>query len=251
MISTTSLIEDIRTSIRSVYDLEEIGSDEFLVHTEMYYDDGDEFHIVLKVEDGRYKLTDEGHTMMWLSYEEYNFTDVRMRLLDRIIGQNNVRLDDERINVSVDSVPELGPALASMIQAIMQTADMRHLSRSNVASTFMDDIRSAFESSDLSGMCEFGKRITIQTGETIEPDVFIGVERPVLVFGAYNSERAKEVIINLLLAGTLAGEYRTVVAIDRDAAISQKDRDRLINKADRPIMGSENIVEVTEDFMRA
>ena len=39
----TSTLEEIRKSICSEYDFEEMGIDEYLVHTGMYYDDGDEF----------------------------------------------------------------------------------------------------------------------------------------------------------------------------------------------------------------
>ena len=94
-------------------------------------------------------LTDEGHTMMWLSYEEYNFIEARERLLDRIIGQNNVQLDRGRICVIVDTPSKVGPALLSLIQAVMQVSNLRYLSRSNVTNTFLEDIRTAFRESDL------------------------------------------------------------------------------------------------------
>ena len=44
-------IEKIRASIPHPYELEDLGSNEYLVHTERYLDDGDELHIVLKVSD--------------------------------------------------------------------------------------------------------------------------------------------------------------------------------------------------------
>ena len=247
----TMAIDEIRKSICSEYDFEEIGIDELLVHTGIYYDDGDEFHIVLKSIDGGYVLSDEGHTLMWLSYEEYNFTPNRTRLLEGIVSQNNISLDDGRLNVFVDSLQKVGPALSSLVQAIMQTSHLRYLSRNNVASTFVDDIRSAFLGSDLRDRCDFKKKIPASNGNTIEPDVFIEDARPVLVFGAYNPERAKEVFINLLFAKGLDGGYRTVVIIDSESGISQKDMDRLINTANRPIMGSENIVAVTKEFISA
>ena len=111
--------EEIRKFICSEYDFEEIGIGEYLVHTDMYYDDGDELHIVLKRTGESYVLTDEGHTMMWLSYDEYNFTENRRKLLDGILEQNNVSLENERISVFVDQPSMIGPALSSLVQAIM------------------------------------------------------------------------------------------------------------------------------------
>lgn len=48
----TSTLEEIRKSICSEYDFEEMGIDEYFVHTGMYYDDGDEFHIVMRFTQG-------------------------------------------------------------------------------------------------------------------------------------------------------------------------------------------------------
>ena len=81
--------------------------------------------------------------------------------------------------------------------------------------------------------------------------MYLGLERLILVFGAYNPERAKEVFINLLLTKELDHGYRTVVIIDGEAGISQKDQERLVNTANHPIIGSENVVEFMEDFIEA
>lgn len=49
----------------------------------------------------------------------------------------------------------------------------------------------------------------------------------------------------------LDSRYRTVVIIDVDADISRKDRDRLINAANRPIMGKDDALNVTKEFLQA
>jgi len=245
-----SIINAIKESICSSYDIEELGSEEYMVHTDKYFDDGDELHIVLKKEKEGYELTDEGHTLMWLSYEEYNFTPLREALRDAIIEQNQVRLDNGRIHTFVKEITKIGEALSSMEQAILQIAGMRHLSRSNVANTFLDDIKASYQNSSLSTKCDFRKKI--QSGEdTIEPDVFIEGKTPVLVFGVNNSERAKETFINLIFARNSGKPYKTIVVIADEADISKKDHKRLINTADRPIEGLENMVKITEDYVNA
>ena len=244
------LVRLIRESVGESYDLEDLGSGDYLVHTGKYFDDGDELHIVLKVQGDGYELTDEGHTLMWLSYEDYNFTPLREALRDGIIEQNQVRLDNGRICASVDNISEIGEALSCMEQAVIQIAGMRHLSRSNVASTFLDDIRASYLNSSLGTRCDFRK--VIQSGDdTIEPDVYIDAESPVLVFAVNNSERAKETFINLIFARNSGKGYRTVVVISDEADISRKDHKRLINTADRPIEGLENMVKMTEEYVNA
>ncbi len=242
----------VRKSICRQFDLEEICQNEYLVHTDKYFDDGDELHIVLK-EDGKggILLTDEGHTLMWLSYEDFNLTPIRKSILDGIISQNRVNLDEGRITASSTSVEYVGEALSSMVQAIIQVADMRRLSYSNVMSTFLEDIKEAYKRSSLSDRCEFRKKIEVKKGDYIEPDIFINGDAPVLVYGVNNSERAKETFINLLFVRDSGRNYRTIVVIGDDAEISKKDRDRLINAANRPIMGTEEMIPITEKFVEA
>ncbi len=241
-----------RKSVCRQFDLEEISQNEYLVHTGKYFDDGDELHIVLKEDgEGKILLTDEGHTLMWLSYEDFKLTPVRKSILDGIVSQNRVNLDEGRITVSAASAEEAGEALSSMVQAIIQAADMRRLSHSNVMSTFLEDIKEAYKKAALSSRCEFRKKIEVRKGDFIEPDIFISGDAPVLVYGVNNPERAKEAFINLLFVRDSGKNYRTIVVIGDDAEISKKDRDRLINTANRPIMGTEEMISITERFVEA
>lgn len=247
-----SVLDEIKKSICSGYEFEEMKTGSYLVHTDMYYDDGDEFHIILKMQTNGYVLTDEGHTMMWLSYEDYNFTESRTRILNGIIGQNGVTFKDERISVTVDLPSEVGSALSSLIQAIMQVSNLRHLSRMNVASTFLDDVCEIYRNSEYGDLCEFGKRITLGN-QVLEPDIYIDSNEPVLIFGANNTERAKEVIINLLYLDNVNDNcihgYRTIVIVDDRAGISQKDQERLINIANHTVFDLKDVLGITAECL--
>ena len=242
-------IPTIMKSICSLYEFEDISNGEYLIHTNMYFDDGDELHIVMMESDDGYTLTDEGHTMMWLSYEELRFTGNRKKLLDGILGQNDVTMVNGEILTSVDSPEEVGPALFNMIQAIMQTSSLRYLSRNNVVNTFLEDVRLMFRNSEIGNKCLFKKEVEVCDGDIIEPDVYIDLPTPTLVFGAHNTERSKEVFINMLLIRESKLDCRTVVIIDEGANIPQKDRDRLINMADRPVIGKNNVMNAIKGFI--
>lgn len=45
-------------------------------------------------------------------------------------------------------------------------------------------------------------------------------------------------------------KYRTIVVIDDDSGISKKDRERLVNYAERPIMGMDSVLSITESFIK-
>lgn len=124
-----SVENEVRDSICPMYRLDRMGLDSYLVHTNMFFDDGDELHIILKETEDGFFLTDEGHTLMWLSYEDFDFTESSTRLLEGILGQNNVIMDGGRISVSVDGTEDVGYALSSLVQAILQIVALRHLDR--------------------------------------------------------------------------------------------------------------------------
>ena len=207
----TNKLPIIMESICSLYKFEDIGNGEYLVHTNMYFDDGDELYIVMMESDGGYTLTDEGHTMMWLSYEELRFTGNQKKLLDGILGQNDVTIANGEILTSIDSPEDVGPALLNMIQAIIQTSSLRYLSRNNAVNTFPEDMRSMFRNSEIRNKCLFKKEVKMCDGNFIEPDVYIDLPTPTLVFGVHNTERSKEVFINMLLISESKLDCRTSV----------------------------------------
>ncbi len=121
------MLADIRKSICAGYSFDEIGTGEYLVHTGMCYDDGDELHIVMRIGSAGMTFTDEGHTLTWLSYEGIDFTDARMELLKKLVDQNGATLADGRIQAVADAPEQAGPALSSIVQAMLQAACLRIL----------------------------------------------------------------------------------------------------------------------------
>ncbi len=126
-----SAIDEIRDAMSSVFGFEETGDGEYLVHTDLLFDDGYEYHIVLKILNDRYVLTDEGHTMMWLSFEDDDLDIGRIKLLERIIEQNGLSLYDGEIFVIAKSPSMICSTLMSMLQTITKVSDLRYLDQHN------------------------------------------------------------------------------------------------------------------------
>lgn len=132
------IIENMKRFVCTSFSVEERGINAYLVHTGFFFPDGDELHIVLRLVDGRWILTDNGHTLMWLSYEDFNMTPTRESLLRKAVESNFLTLDEDCISVDVD--PSNGSAaLRSMVQALLQIADLLYLDRQTVRSTFAGD----------------------------------------------------------------------------------------------------------------
>ena len=129
----------MKEAMRPSISFEPRGIGAYLVHTGHTYPDGDELRIVLRNRDGEWILTDDGHTMMWLSYGDFKLTESRKALLDTTLASNCAEIEDGRIWISL---AERDPAavLTSFIQTLIQVADLPiYLSRHSVRSTFSED----------------------------------------------------------------------------------------------------------------
>jgi hypothetical protein len=244
-----SLQLKFRTSVCSQIELEPLGIGEYLVHTGCTYSDGDEFHIVLLTKDEKWTLSDEGHTFMWLSYEDYKMTKPREDLLNKIIRSNSVELDGDVIKVEFLQ-DESGAALYSLIQAIMQVSDLRMLSVDRVMNTFLDDMTSHLRSSEFADRCRFGEQIKTPKG-TYSTDVLIDGDVPIVMLGVTNVLRCKEAMITILGLTESGGKYKFIVVIDEETSIPNMDRARLMNRADRPIIGIDaDSMDRMENYIR-
>ena len=103
--------------------------------------DGYPFHLA-EAPSGGLRLSDCGHTLMHISYEhdiDSFLSGTRGMLLERIVDESGIHRDDGvfSVDTSVDRLPE---AIFRFGQALTRVYDLTLLSRSNVGSTFYDDL---------------------------------------------------------------------------------------------------------------
>ena len=127
---------------------EDVGVDErpdgdLMLRTHFCFPDGDgyPFHLA-EAPSGGLRLSDCGHTLMHISYEhdiDSFLTGTRGMLLERIIDESGIHRDSGvfSVDTSVDRLPE---AIFRFGQALTRVYDLTLLSRSNVGSTFYDDL---------------------------------------------------------------------------------------------------------------
>jgi hypothetical protein len=118
------------------------GEDRFHVVTPLAFDDGDLLPIVLKKgPEGSWCLSDEGHSLMRLSYE-IDESDLRKPPRKEILDQTLTAFRIE--NRGGELVRALngagyGHALYGFVQALLKIDDIRLLSRDRVRSAFWQD----------------------------------------------------------------------------------------------------------------
>jgi hypothetical protein len=242
------LIAGLRKSSCSDLEVERRTTNRFMIHTGYTYPDGDELHILLVDNDGKWILTDEGHTTMWLSYENFKITDSRRNLLDRTLNTNGVTLSDGELYIEVNP-NSAGLGLRSIIQAEIQIADLLYLSKENVKDTFMEDLKSAFIDSRISDKCTYNRKIVGQDGMEYRADVCIDGSTPILIFGIRTPMQCARATIAMLSLNKDGPRYLFMAVFDNNPQIPDGDRDKAINAAVKTTVGIDEAVRGAEMLM--
>ena len=119
------------------------GIERFRVLTPFLFEDGDHLAIVLKRESGRWRLSDEAHTYMHLTYD-IDERDLHGGTRQKIISNalSTFQIEDRDGELVLDVPDErYGDALFSFVQGLLKISDVSYLSRERVRSTFMGDFR--------------------------------------------------------------------------------------------------------------
>ncbi len=260
--NSEQMIDAIRRAMCADTGYTELNMNRTLLHTGHFFPDGDEFRIVLeyKEEDG-WIITDDGHTAMWLSYEDFEITDVRKDILRRILNTNGAKFDEGEVYVRCNE-NNAGRALKSLIQTIQQMSDLIFLRKETVRSTFNEELKEILQTS-------FGARCKLNTVQRIRDEDFTfdayieagGADRSsIYILSVHTKDRGNETSIALisieaerLIEGS--GEYhRTpgtpyyMTVISDDAGISKKTMDRIINKSDIVHMGTADVVKKVNTY---
>lgn len=119
------------------------GTDRYVVFTPFSFGDGDELVIVLKRVDRKWIFTDEAHTYMHLSYHTSRNAwqrGGRATLIANALSEFQVKDCRGELIREVDEM-QFGEALCAFIQALLQIAHARFLSRERYRSPFLVDVR--------------------------------------------------------------------------------------------------------------
>lgn len=146
--SIETIEQEFREKVCSGVRLISEGVDRYRVLTPFHFDDGDHLAIVLKHEGSRWVFSDEGETFLRLTIdidEKDLQTGTRQKIISNVLSTYSVTdREGELVFLVPDS--QFGDALYSFVQAVLRIADVSYLSREQVRSTFLDDVRNLLQS---------------------------------------------------------------------------------------------------------
>lgn len=141
------LIDEYAAWLKSEITFEKIG--EYYEITTPYLDNSNDYlQIYVRQIGNDIYFTDDGATIKGLKMSGLQFTPNRKTHLQRILYQYGIKMDKDEL---VAKVPINGFAQKKhmFIQAILRIDDMFSVSKSKVASFFLDDIQEFFEAKEI------------------------------------------------------------------------------------------------------
>lgn len=205
-----------------------------LVDTPFQFSDGDAYSIYLEpLATGGFRVSDTGHTMMHLSYENdiSKFREgVRGRLFDQILAESDLKEDDGEFFLET-SAEDLGKSVFRFGQALTKLHDLTFLNRARVESTFYEDL---WES--MTHVVSPDKVIRdyvyrdMPNAEDYPIDYRIeGKTEPLFVFGIPNRDKARLATIVLEHLLRADAQFKSLLIFANQAEMPRADLARLSN----------------------
>ncbi len=224
-----------------------------MLDTPFSFPDGDHYPIYLsETGTGGIRLSDGGHTLMHLSYEndvDKFFEGTRNVLMEQTIAQQRVGYDPDKGAFFVDaSMEHLADAVFRLGQAITRVYDLTFLNRSHVASTFYDDLQERIKSVIPEDKIKRDYSVPGLPGaENYLVDFFIETKgTPLFLYGVPSRDKARLVTIFLHHLIQNRVDFDSLIVFDNQEEIPRKDLARLSN------VGGEMIASLNaeDDFRR-
>lgn len=177
------------------------GIDRFRVFTPFQFPDGDSLAIVLRRDGPQWVLSDEGHTLMHLSYsiDEADLTrGGRARIIEDAVTSFSLREQNGELALPVPGAA-YGEALFDYVQALLKITDVTYLTRERVQTTFLEDLRNTIVALVSEDRRKFRwHEPTLDPEAKYEVDCRIeGKTRPAFVFALPNDDKVRDATITL------------------------------------------------------
>lgn len=208
------------------------GLDRYQVDTPFTFNDGDALKIMLKKNaEGKWVLSDEGHTYMHISYEDI---DINAKTRAKVISEaKNIFGIKDMDGELVIEIPDqrYGDSLFSMIQGLIQIFDVIYLRRENVRTAFMEDFKNYIKETFSKVPIHFDYSPPKFDDEKLYPvDCLIETKtKPIMLFAISNDSQCRLATMSIMHYESLSMKFYPMAIIENLDDITTKDYARLAN----------------------
>jgi hypothetical protein len=233
-----------------------LQNDELLaVDTPFYFADGDPYQMYIKERPGGVlRLSDMGHTLMHLSYENNidKFREgTRGKLFDQILAEHGVQ--EEQGEFYVDTPSEnLSSSIFRLAQALTQVNDLTFLNRARTESRFYEELREQLYSIvNADHIVEDYFYEKMENAKDYPVDFFIeGKHAPLYLFGIPNKDKARLTTIILERLLREHADFDSLLIFSELETIPKKDLARLSNAGGEMIASLDATVDLSRKLLR-
>lgn len=195
-----SVTNEIRSKICSEIEILSEGKDRYVIAVPFTFEDGDFFKTILKKGDDGWYFTDEGHTLMHLSYEGFDVkldSGKRKDIFDLILATHGLENDNGELICTVED-EHFGDSLYTFLQGLVKITDITFLKREYAASVFFEEFRGYLKDT-FGDKCVFNYKDPEKDPEgRYSIDCCVKYEKPLFVFGLTTNDRCKDAVIKCL-----------------------------------------------------
>lgn len=195
MTDVMGLREEISRSLNAQIEIESRGIDAFQVNIPFVLSDGDELKIILKRTGDTWKLTDEGHTLMYLSYHDIGVDSAtRSVIMERILKSHFMKDENGRLVLEDIKTPQdIVDAIFTFSQGLLKIGDMSMWKIERAKSRYAEDFRSCVKEGVRGRSLTFSYQNEEYDPNCLYPidcSVMLKTGRPAYIFSATSADKA-------------------------------------------------------------
>lgn len=221
-----TIVRDFRDKVCDQVHLAQEGMERYRVFTPFLFEDGDHLAIVLRRENMKWVLSDEGHTYMHLTYdidEKDLQKGTRQKIITNALSLFKVEDHDGELMLAIHE-NQYGDALYSFAQALLKITDISYLTRERVRSTFMEDFRAMISETVPENRRTFDWHDPQRDAHGIyNVDCKVnGMERPLFVFALPGDDKVRDATISLLQFEKWDLPFRSIAVFEDQENVNRK-----------------------------
>lgn len=223
------IIESLKLQMSSNIRFESRNNGLIQVMLPIYYEDGDMVDIFLQTQsDGKIRISDQGMTLMKLSYYFEINTDNKRKILHQMLRGSDLQIENGIIYSEVEQ-SKLYRSLIAFGNAILKISTMEYFKREMVKNLFYEMVDELIAEDYESRYTVHKDYHPIQTKEEYSVDYCVDLPKPVYIYAVKDTAKARLVTISSQEFKLNNIKNHSIVVYEDFDTIQSQDRKRILN----------------------